>query len=172
MKPKTREACFLCPLATSTRSGLYSRWSDSPASCWQLHGRCFCQQRERHPPPPGWTTPPPYPLSEPTVHQEPADCAEGGPMPAISRAQTLPRLSPGLPQAPGSCEMHSRAADLWLSPSALLHQGHLRDQRKGCTTSKAMALGPQWPGKLPLNSERAARSLDALPLQAFSWLNL
>lgn len=36
-----------------------------------------------------------------------------------------------------------RAGNLWLRPSALLHQGHLRDQRKGRTTSEARALGPQ-----------------------------
>lgn len=153
MKPKTRETCFLCPLATSTRSGLYSRWSDSPASCWQLHRRCFCQRRERHPPPPGWTTPPPYPLSEPTVHQEPADCAEGGPTPAISRAQTPPRLSPGLPLAPGSCEMHGQSGGPLAQPLSLAPSGTPKRPRKGCTASKAVALGPQWPGKLPLNSE-------------------
>ena len=75
-------------------------------------------------------------------------------MPTVQReAQCLP--SPLLRHYQGSAlgchwpleavECMGRATDLWLRPSALLHQGHLRDQRKGCTTSKAMALGPHWP---------------------------
>lgn len=130
VKPKTRGTCFLCPLATSTRVRSVFRDGVTPqpraGSCT---GAASVSGRGEAPPPPGWTTPPPYPLVNPPSTRACRLC-RGRPNACHLRAQTPPRLSPGLPLAPGSCEMHGRAAEpLWLGPSALLHQGHLRAKK-------------------------------------------
>lgn len=85
-----------------------------------------------------------YRLSEPTIHQERADSVEAQhPPPSLLRHHEDSALGCHCPM--GAVKCMGRAGALCLRPSALLHQGHLRGQRKSCTTSKAMALEPQWP---------------------------
>lgn len=143
MKPKKHKTCFFCLLAPNTMlvsiqdhmmprphaasctdAAFVDSGSGSPSLLLCLPSLGLFTERTHHP----LTT------CRPSLAQGLSSCLD------------TTKTEPWAITAPvEAMESAGRAGDPWLGPSALLHKRHLRGQRKGCTASEAMALGPQWP---------------------------
>lgn len=132
VKPKMHKTCFLCPLATQCQVYIQEQMIPQPEWC-QLHRHCFCEQQKwiarHHPHSPelGHSSALPlwdYLWREPTIGQERTDLH--GPN---ARHLVLLRhhqgSALGCPCPIEAVKRMGRAGDLWLRPSALLHQGQL-----------------------------------------------